>query len=87
MHWTELADRHVVGYRVYREEQRGKRVPVGSTFTGGWADPKSEPGRRYRYVVTSYAANGAESAPSAAVEAGAPSVWSGTLPLVVRATR
>lgn len=65
LQWDELADPRVAGYRIYRLNDVGERIPAGSSFVPGWVDTRSVTGTAYRYVVTAYTADGAESQPSA----------------------
>ena len=64
LEWVEIDDPRIEGYRIYRGDDGGARVPVGSTFVGGWVDVRSGAGHTYEYVVTSYGQTGQESAPS-----------------------
>ena len=71
LHWQAEADPRVVGYRIYRVDEAGSQVPVGSTFSDAWIDTNVTWEQPSRYVVTSFNADLAESAPSLVVEATA----------------
>jgi len=87
VNWTldGPADPRVAGYRVMLVDDAGNRKALGSTPVMGFADLAGAIGETRRYVVTSYSANGVESAESeiivgvpapAAVEPGATSLLS-----------
>jgi len=65
--WEAPADPRVVGYRIYRLDDRGAQTPMGSSFITGFVDRNVQFDQTYRYVVTAYTADGLESAPSAPV--------------------
>lgn len=64
--WTldDPADPRVAGYRVSLVREDGTRIALGSSPVLGFADPAVRFGETRRYVVSSYSANGIESAES-----------------------
>jgi fibronectin type 3 domain-containing protein len=63
--WDETADARKVGYRVYRSDDGGPYLPVGSSFVNGFVDLNANLGHNYRYAVTFYSYYGLESPVSA----------------------
>lgn len=72
--WAPSADSRVIGYRVYRLDEAGGRIPVGSSYAAGWVDPTAEPGNTYQYVVTSFGTDMVESRPSVPVTLTVPGI-------------
>ncbi|MDQ6708296.1 MAG: hypothetical protein M3Z85_20245 [Acidobacteriota bacterium] len=71
--WDRNTESDLAGYRVYRALGEGpfERLP-GLQESPSFSDSKVEPGKHYRYAVTSIDRLDNESKPSAAVEASAP---------------
>ncbi len=71
--WDRNTESDLAGYRVYRALSAGafERLP-GLQESPSFSDSKVEPGRHYRYAVSSVDRLGNESKQSAAVEAAAP---------------
>lgn len=67
--WTldDPDDPRVAGYRVSLVREDGTRIALGSSPVQGFADPATRFGETRRYVVSSYSANGIESAESEVV--------------------
>jgi fibronectin type 3 domain-containing protein len=61
VHWDTVNDSRVAGYRIYRSEEGGPFLPMGSSFVTGFLDVNSQLGKHYRYAVAAYGASGAES--------------------------
>ncbi|HET7087241.1 MAG TPA: hypothetical protein VFL17_01185, partial [Anaerolineae bacterium] len=83
LQWTPLTDRRVAGYRVYRAEDGGPFVPVGSTFVEGFVDLTASLDHTYRYAVTTFTIDGIESELSSALEV-ATSSYHVYLPVVLK---
>jgi len=62
--WDRVTDAVLAGYRVYRDGKKIADTGVGPSYS----DRKVEPGKRYRYAVSSLSKSGIESALSEAVE-------------------
>jgi hypothetical protein len=67
LNWTPSTDRRVVGYRIYRAQDGGAAVPIGSTFVAGYVDLGASLDHMYEYRVTSYNVDGVESDLSSAL--------------------
>ena len=61
LNWTPSTDRRVVGYRIYRAQDGGAAVPIGSTFVAGYVDLGASLDHIYEYRVSSYSVDGVES--------------------------
>ena len=61
LNWTPSTDRRVVGYRIYRAQDGGAAVPIGSTFVAGYVDLGASLDHVYKYRVISYNVDGVES--------------------------
>jgi hypothetical protein len=71
LHWQPEGDPRISGYRIYRIDEAGRQLPIGSTFSDAWIDTNVAWDQPARYVVTSFSSDLNESAPSVTVEATA----------------
>ncbi|MBX7215048.1 MAG: hypothetical protein K1X39_13625, partial [Thermoflexales bacterium] len=73
LNWTQgRSDPRIIGWRVYRSDG-GAFKPVGSTWLPGFVDVSATLDKGYLYRVTSFDAQGNESALSASAAMAAPS--------------
>lgn len=80
---TPPGDPRIAGYRIYRADELGDAVPIGSTLVEGFLDVAALLDHVYQYTVTSYTADGVESGPSNVMQV-TPSSYQVYLPLIRR---
>ena len=67
--WDANSEPDLAGYRVYRSAEGVPRQRIAEVAVPAYSDHNIEPGKAYRYEVSSFDGSGNESAPSMPVEA------------------
>ena len=67
--WDANSEPDLAGYRVYRSAEGAARQRIAEVEVPAYSDHGAEPGKGYRYEVSSFDRSGNESAPSMPVEA------------------
>ena len=69
LYWSAESDPRVVGYRIYRVNEVGEQVAVGSSLSETWTDIDVNLDQTYWYAVAAFTNNQTESAPSNVISA------------------